>query len=382
MTIPRFDWEACINLMLQAMQGAQLGLLRLLSWLHLAHDIDGQPAWPFALRLSGEVMLIDHNVVRALAGALACLATALLLVVLALAWRRRRWLLLGLAVVLVVFAPWPDQTLVTTAATPTSFHTSPDRFSAAGIVRGEQIYRQQCIACHGADGRGNTPRGLSLEVAPPNLSSGLLWRRFDGDLYWSLRHGKGGMPAFDASTSPADRWALIDYLKANAAGVGVAETGSWPRPVAMPDMALDCRESVITRLDQWQGQRIRLVIGGAGTVPGEDPRLQSVLLGGQPGSAVGTITCASHEADALRAIAILTGQPESRLAGTELLADRDGWLRARNSGGQWSEQDMLCRSPLASTSPASPSRSGTGLDQLIAAMDDEPVRFIKGGFVH
>jgi mono/diheme cytochrome c family protein len=382
MSLPQFDWEACINLMLQAMQGAQLGLLRLLSWLHLARDIDGQPAWPFARRLSGEVLLIDHNVVRALAGVLACLAAALLLLALAVAWRRRRWLLLGVTVALVLFAPWPEQALLTTAATPTSFHTSPERFSAAGIVRGEQLYRQQCIACHGADGRGNTPLGLSLAVAPPNLSSGLLWRRFDGDLYWSLRHGKGGMPAFEASTSPADRWALLDYLKANAAGVGVTDTGSWPRPIALPDMALDCRTSAVTRLDQWQGQRIRLVIGGSALNPSEDPRLQSVLLGGQASGAVGAIACASHEATALRAIAILTGVPEDRLAGTELLADRDGWLRARNSGGQWSQQDMLCRSPLAPAGTTSQDGSGTGLDQLIAAMDDEPVRFIKGGFVH
>ena len=45
--------------------------------------------------------------------------------------------------------------------------------------------------------------GTALPIAPPNLSSGLLWRRFDGDLYWSLRNGKGSK----GNTSSAKRYA-------------------------------------------------------------------------------------------------------------------------------------------------------------------------------
>ncbi|MDR9848535.1 c-type cytochrome [Herbaspirillum huttiense] len=381
----QLDWEACINLILQTMQALQLGLLQLLGWLHLVPTIDGQPAWPFALRLSGEVMLIDRNVVRALLAALAWQGAALLLLALAWRWRRGRWPLLGVAVALGWCAPWPDAALLTTAATPTSFQTSPAPFSATSIVRGEQVYARHCLACHGADGRGNTPLALSLPIAPPNLSSGLLWRRFDGDLYWSLRHGKGSMPGYAERLSVTERWDLIDFMKANAAGVAARETGTWPRPVALPDLALDCRRASVTHARQWQGQRIRLVVAGA-SAPAEDPRLQSVLLGSDgraPRSAVGAIDCASHDASALRAIAILTGLTVSQLPGTELIADRDGWLRARSSDGAWSQSDMLCRSPSAGVAakPASAEAAG-GIDQLIAAMDAEPVRFIKGGFVH
>lgn len=376
------DWDACINLMLRAMQLFQQGALQLLSLLGLAADIDGQPAWPFALRLSGEVMLIDRSVARALLAALGYTGAALLLAALAIAWRRARAPLLIAAIALLLFTPWPQRELFTTPATPTSFHNSPTGFSAVAIVRGEQLYRQQCIACHGADGRGNTPLGLALPVAPPNLSSGLLWRRFDGDVYWSLRHGKGGMPGFADKLSVADSWALIDYMKANAAGVGIADTGAWPRPVALPDLALACRHSSATHTGQWHGQRIRLVVGQAGRDASEDPRLQSVRLGLPGGDGVGDIDCASADAESLRAIAIITATPVDKLAGTELLADRDGWLRARSSGGAWSQSDMLCRSPLASGAPPTTAVGAGGIDQLIAAMDADPVRFIKGGFVH
>jgi mono/diheme cytochrome c family protein len=375
------DWDACINLMLRAMQLLQQGALQLLSLLGLAADVDGPPAWPFALRLSGEVMLIDRNVARALLAALGYTGAALLLAAWALAWRRARAPLFIAAIALALLTPWPQRELLTAQAAPTTFQTSPTGFSAAAIVRGEEVYRQQCIACHGADGRGNTPLALSLPVAPPNLSSGLLWRRFDGDVYWSLRHGKGAMPAFGSKLSVADSWALIDYMKANAAGVGIADTGAWPRPVALPDLALACRHSAAASTGQWRGQRIRLVVGQASRAATEDPRLQSVRLGKPGGDAVGDIDCASADADSLRAIAIITATPADKLAGVELLADRDGWLRARSSGGAWSQGDMLCRSPIA-PAQAAPSAAGAGIDQLIAAMDADPVRFIKGGFVH
>ncbi|WP_338064264.1 cytochrome c [Herbaspirillum robiniae] len=382
------DWEASIDLMLRAMQVTQQAGLQLLAWLHLAGEVDGQPAWPFALRLSGEVMLIDRSVARALLAALGYTAAALLLALLALLWRRARVPLFALAAALLLLTPWPDAGLVTAPAHPTSFHVSPAAFSAASIVRGERIYQRQCIACHGADGKGNTPQALALPVAPPNLSSGLLWRRQDGDIYWSLRHGKGGMPAFADKLDVADSWALIDYMKANAAGVGIADTGTWPRPVALPDMPLACLHSGAAHTGQWRGQRVRLVVGQDGPGQGEDPRLQSVLLGAPAGEAVGAIDCASTNADSLRAIAIITGTAPDKLAGTELLADRDGWLRARSSGGAWSQADMLCRSPLtsgaaAADSTAAPSAPDAGgLGSLIAAMDADPVRFIKGGFVH
>lgn len=379
MVVPDIGWDAGIDWMLRAMQGLQQGALQLSSLLGLARDVDGQPAWPFALRLSGEVMLIDRGVARALLAALGYTGAALLLALAAIAWRRGRAPLLAAAVALALFTPWPQADLLTTAATPTSFHTSPTGFSAAAIVRGEQLYRKQCLTCHGADGKGNTPLAQALPVAPPNLSSGLLWRRFDGDVYWSLRHGKGAMPAFGAQLSVADSWALIDYMKANAAGVGIADTGAWPRPVALPDLAVECRDGRTRRTAQWRGQRVRLVIGKPGAEDTEDPRLQSVLLGSPAADAVGAIACASNSADSLRAIAIITAQ--EKLAGTELLADRDGWLRARSSGGAWSQGDMLCRSPIAS-SQALPPTDADGIDQLIAAMDGDPVRYVKGGFVH
>jgi mono/diheme cytochrome c family protein len=406
------DWNACINVVLNLMQGAQHALLHVLSALGLTQDVDGQPGWPFATRLSGAVMLIDRGVARALLLALATSGLALLLVVLGLLstrrWRLAAW---GMAVALAWLAPWPEPSLLTGTATPTSFHDSPTGFADTSIVRGERLYTQQCASCHGADGRGDTPLGLSLATAPPNLAGPLLWRRADGDLLWAVRHGKGAMPAF-AQLSPADAWALIDFMKANAAGVSLRETGIWQQPVRLPALRVACLRAAQNGTTQWPGQRVRVVLAQAGAAaPLEDPRMQSLLL--DPSHLVATtdapglptVDCRNTDRDAWRALEIITGTPAAQMAGMQLIADRDGWLRARKSASDlaagWSDADMLCRSPVA-TQNTDQEKSGLvsgaaagvntagdakdvaqqGLERLIAAMDAEPVRFIKGGFVH
>lgn len=405
------DWNACINVLLSLMQAGQHALLHVLSALGLAQDVEGQPGWPFATRLSGEVMLIDRGVARALMLALAASGSALVLAILGLLARHRlRLVSWGLAAALAWLAPWPERSLLTHAATPTSFHDSPTRFADASIVRGERLYVQQCASCHGANGRGDTPLGLSLATAPPNLAGPLLWRRADGDLLWAVRHGKGAMPAF-AQLSASDAWALIDYMKANAAGISLRETGIWQQPVRLPSLRMECGHASLHDAGQWQGQRVRVVLAQAGAAaPLEDPRLQSLLLdpqhlaatAGQPG--LPTIDCRNTDQQAWRALQIITGTPATQMGGLQLIADRDGWLRARKSASDsaagWSDADMLCRSPLAAQD-TNPGKSGLltvaagvnqasgkrdvaqqGLDRLIAAMDAEPVRFIKGGFVH
>ena len=81
------DWNAIITTLLQGMQWLQQTILHLLALVGAAPELDGQPSWPFASRLSGEVLLIDRNVVRALLLALALTAAGLILMLLALVRR-------------------------------------------------------------------------------------------------------------------------------------------------------------------------------------------------------------------------------------------------------------------------------------------------------
>ncbi|CAN7587288.1 cytochrome c [Variovorax sp. LjRoot290] len=376
-----------LNALIGFLQAAQLGLLRLLAWLGLAGTSHGQPAWPWALRLSGENLLIDLGQARRLALTLLVLAAALLALLLALVWRRRRIVLVAMVPLLLAVAPWPEAHVVLVPAYPASFHRSPTGFSAASIAQGRALYAQHCIGCHGADGRGQGPLAAAQPVWPPNLSGPLLWRRADGDLLWRVLHGmqdrRGAptMPAFDGLFGAREAWALIDFMKAQGAGQSLRATGLWAQPIGLPDVAVRCEGRTPRTLASWRGQRLRIVASAAAAPLLEDPRLVTVLLR-PPGdtSSQSGIDCIA-DPNAWDAFALVAGTEQ--LAGTQLLADRGGWLRARSAPGQagWSEDDLLCRTE-AVPHDAQDASLTDGLGALIARMDAEPVRFVKGGFVH
>lgn len=199
------------------------------------------------------------------------------------------------------------------------------------------------------------------------------------------------MPGFTLQLTDNDVWALIDFMKADAAGASIRAIGYWAQPVALPTGAGagDCSKQATHS----GGQRVGVILASArqpAALPLDDPRLRNAILADgalklpAPQAGAPAIDCLSRSADAWQALSIITGIDSDQLAGTQLLTDRDGWLRVRklpaDSNGAWSESDILCRAP-AEMEAGKPNKSG-GLDGLIAAMDAEPVRFVKGGFVH
>ncbi|RZL89999.1 MAG: c-type cytochrome [Variovorax sp.] len=374
-----------LNPLIGLLQGVQLGLLRLLAWLGLADINHGQAAWPWALRLSGENLLIDLGQARRLALTLLVLGLHVLMLLVALVWRRRRWLLVATAPLLLVLAPWPQAEVVLLTAYPTSFHRSPTGFSVESIARGRTLYAQHCVGCHGIDGRGQGPVAAAQPVWPPNLAGPLLWRRADGDVLWRVlhgtkdRHGTTTMPAFDR-LQDSEAWALIDFMKAQAAGQSLRTTGVWSQPIGLPEVIVRCQGRETRLLSAWRGQRVRIVAAASSTTVLEDPRMVTVQL--RAGASPIVADCVIDSPAAWDAFALIADTDQ--LAGTQLLADRDGWLRARSAPGTagWSEDDLVCRTATGPGNAQDDPAPADGLGALIARMDAAPVRFLKGGFVH
>ncbi|QHI97382.1 c-type cytochrome [Xylophilus rhododendri] len=88
---------------------------------------------------------------------------------------------------------------------------SPGR---ALVLRGQERYTIYCLPCHGATGQGDgmvVRRGFP---APPSLHDGRLLGAADRHLYEVITRGQGVMYAFADRVEPADRWAIVAYLRA------------------------------------------------------------------------------------------------------------------------------------------------------------------------
>jgi mono/diheme cytochrome c family protein len=74
------------------------------------------------------------------------------------------------------------------------------------LTNGESIYTDNCVACHGENGR-------SMILGAADLSDlRFMGDRSPSDLYLVITQGRGSMPAFQARLSQDERWDVIDYL--------------------------------------------------------------------------------------------------------------------------------------------------------------------------
>ncbi len=79
---------------------------------------------------------------------------------------------------------------------------------------GEEVYRANCVSCHGADGAGDGPATDDLARPPADLA-GIVPHRLDGELAWTIAAGVAGtqMPAFGTTLLEGERWELVTFLR-------------------------------------------------------------------------------------------------------------------------------------------------------------------------
>ena len=124
------------------------------------------------------------------------------------------------------------------AAYPTSFYASPQAYAAPSITRGAPLYAQNCAICHGASGRGDGHLAARLPIRPADLTEPHLFAHKAGELYWWVSNGRdnGVMPGFADKLSSDQRWDLINFLLARAAGAMTKEIGPQIGTKAVPPL--------------------------------------------------------------------------------------------------------------------------------------------------
>lgn len=82
------------------------------------------------------------------------------------------------------------------------------------VAHGKTLFDQQCVACHGAQGKGDGPASAGLNPKPRNFTVADGWKngRKPSQIFQTLTKGLNAMPAF-ASLPGEDRWALVHYVE-------------------------------------------------------------------------------------------------------------------------------------------------------------------------
>jgi mono/diheme cytochrome c family protein len=88
------------------------------------------------------------------------------------------------------------------------------RIDAAMLERGRDRHEIYCAPCHGSDGYG---RGMVVRrgfPAPPSYHDARLRAAPDGEIYAAIARGSGRMLSLADRLTPADRWAVVAYVRA------------------------------------------------------------------------------------------------------------------------------------------------------------------------
>lgn len=110
------------------------------------------------------------------------------------------------------------------AADTSSQLQNPLTGTDAELARGDTLYRQFCLPCHGSEGRGQGPvinhDGQENEannrrmpfVPAADLTSGTGPDRSDGYIWGMIENGRGLMPAYQR-VPLEDRWYIIEHIR-------------------------------------------------------------------------------------------------------------------------------------------------------------------------
>ncbi len=90
---------------------------------------------------------------------------------------------------------------------------------AASVARGQALYEKQCVACHGASGRGDGSASYHLrdwkdaEIRPRDFTTGV-FRAGSAplDLFLRMRTGLNGTPMPSVSGTDAELWDLVHFI--------------------------------------------------------------------------------------------------------------------------------------------------------------------------
>jgi copper transport protein len=88
--------------------------------------------------------------------------------------------------------------------------------NSESLAAGEALYSTHCASCHGPEGKGDGPIGVTLNPRPADLRQHAIpGVHADAQLFEWITNGFPGsrMPAFRTALSDTDRWHLVNFIR-------------------------------------------------------------------------------------------------------------------------------------------------------------------------
>ncbi len=111
----------------------------------------------------------------------------------------------------------------------------------AMIERGEAIYTQQCLSCHGPELRGDGPDSAGMQPPPADFSQPHTMVHSDEDLIYWVRKGKQGtaMPGFESTLSNQDIRDVLSYIESEQGQMGDTASAADPASCTVAPITMD-----------------------------------------------------------------------------------------------------------------------------------------------
>ena len=304
-----------------------------------------EPGWPLPFRFDLETLAGSTRVVLTVL-AVAAVGVAIIGVGAAAAGRYRMAGVAIAAMTLCVAGGWLLLRPAIEPAYPTSFYAPAVAYAAPSVARGARLYRQNCVLCHGAEGRGNGPAAATLRIRPADLTAAHILAHPEGDLFWWIGHGKGDgvMPGFAQLIEASGRWDLVNFVRARAAGMisrAIGPDVSRGSAPPLPDFAFITGGRQQTLRGLLQNGPVLLALFGGPAPPARLASLASTqhqLRASRLGIVAIELGSVTTEAEPQAPLAAAGAEVSFTLAlfrdpddggETDLLLDRSGDVRAR-----------------------------------------------------
>jgi mono/diheme cytochrome c family protein len=201
----------------------------------LPPGLHSEPEWPFPIRVDLAALTVAAKFLLVVLTLVFC-GCAVGAVAAAAAGHYRRLGAFAVGIALCLGLGWRPLRPAVVDAYPTSFYASGEPYSAASIVQGAALYAENCALCHGATGHGDGPAAAGLRVRPADLTEPHLFTHSPGDLFWWVSHGVGeaAMPGFAEVMTENQRWDVINFIRARAAGTLAQQIGPQITTAAAP----------------------------------------------------------------------------------------------------------------------------------------------------